>query len=74
MLLERGAPLGGEPCRGPWPHQKARQWRLDHIRDYLAARDWMQATADLVIDTTTLTASQAARSVHQAVQAVQARK
>jgi hypothetical protein len=52
-----------KPANGDWT-----------IRDYLAARDWMQATADLVIDTTTLTASQAARSVHQAVQAVQARK
>jgi shikimate kinase len=50
---------------------EARQWRLDHISDYLAARDWMQAAADLVIDTTTRTASQAARSIYQAVQARQ---
>jgi hypothetical protein len=41
-------------------------WRLGHISDYLAARDWMQATADLVIDTTTLAAPQAARSILQA--------
>jgi shikimate kinase len=47
----------------------ARQWRLSHISDYLAARDWMQSAADLVIDTTGLAASRTARSILQAAQA-----
>lgn len=28
-----------------------RQWRLDHISQYTAAREWMTAEADLVVDT-----------------------
>ena len=47
--------------------QQARQWRLDHISDYLAARDWMEAAADLVIDSTALAVPQAASSIRQAV-------
>jgi hypothetical protein len=33
---------------------KACHWRLDHISDYEEARPWMEAAADLVIDTTRL--------------------
>ncbi|WP_346924874.1 AAA family ATPase [uncultured Arthrobacter sp.] len=33
-----------------------RQWRLDHISRYTAAREWMIPDADLVIDTSRLTA------------------
>ncbi|HUL25661.1 MAG TPA: hypothetical protein VLW44_07800 [Streptosporangiaceae bacterium] len=47
--------------------QQARQRRLDHISDYLAARDWMEAAADLVIDSTALAVPQAASSIRQAV-------
>jgi cytidylate kinase len=32
----------------------ALQWRLDHIDAYVAARDWLTAAADLVVDTTPL--------------------
>jgi adenylylsulfate kinase-like enzyme len=49
--------------------QKARQWRLNHISDYLAARGWMEATADLVIDSTALAVSDVANSILQALQA-----
>ena len=43
--------------------QEARQWRLDHIGDYLAARDWMEAAADLVIDSTALSVQEVASSI-----------
>jgi len=33
-----------------------RQWRLDHVSQYTAAREWMIADADLVVDTSRLTA------------------
>jgi chloramphenicol 3-O-phosphotransferase len=46
----------------------ARQWRLDHISDYTAARAWMETSADLVVDATSLPAAEVARSVLQAVQ------
>ena len=32
-----------------------RQWRLDHIAEFAAAREWMIAEADLIIDTSRLT-------------------
>lgn len=31
----------------------ARQWRLDHVGRYDAARQWLFAVADMVVDTTT---------------------
>ena len=37
----------------------ARQWRLDHLAAWSEARGWMTAAADLVVDSTDLTAEQA---------------
>ncbi|WP_454197124.1 AAA family ATPase [Nocardia sp. Marseille-Q1738] len=35
------------------PHRLARRkWRLDHVGPYEAAREWLCASADLVVDTT----------------------
>jgi chloramphenicol 3-O-phosphotransferase len=48
--------------------QKARQWRLDHIRDYAAARAWMVASADLVVDSTSLSVAEVAGSILQVIQ------
>ena len=41
----------------------ARQWRLDHIGGYLAARGWLTAAADLVVDSTTRTPEQVAQVI-----------
>ena len=46
---------------------KAMQWRLDHISQYLAAREWLQSAADLVVDTTNLRAEEAAMAIRAAV-------
>jgi len=46
---------------------KARHWRLDHIADYLAARQWLESAADLVIDSTKLSVAEVATSVLRAV-------
>jgi len=43
------------------PH--AREWRLEHIDRYRSARPWLTATADLVIDTTNLPASDVAMRI-----------
>lgn len=53
--------------------QTARQWRLNHIGDYFAARDWMEAEADLVIDTTALSAPEVASSILKVVRASSSR-
>jgi hypothetical protein len=45
----------------------ARQWRLDHLDEYRAARPWMTAAADLVIDTTARTADDVATLLLDAV-------
>ncbi|GAA1669744.1 AAA family ATPase [Fodinicola feengrottensis] len=42
---------------------KVRDWRLAHLRTYAQSRDWMASVADLVIDTSELTAAQAAKTV-----------
>jgi AAA domain len=46
---------------------EARQWRLDHLAAYRTARDWMTREADLVVDTTTLSASAAAEKIAAAL-------
>lgn len=39
------------------------QWRLDHLPTYAAARGWMTAAADLVVDSTDLTPEETAARV-----------
>ena len=46
---------------------EARQWRLDHLTEYRQARGWLRHEADLVLDTTLLTAAQAAREIASAL-------
>ncbi|WP_418907066.1 AAA family ATPase [Glutamicibacter endophyticus] len=43
----------------------ARQWRLDHIGDYLVSRNWMLSDADLVIDTRGLEPDEIARRIRE---------
>jgi shikimate kinase len=38
-------------------------WRLEHIPRFAAARPWLGASADLVLDTTELTVAEAAKQV-----------
>ncbi|MGM7775412.1 AAA family ATPase [Arthrobacter sp. KNU-44] len=46
-----------------------RQWRLDHLERYAAARTWMIKDADLVIDTSRLSAEDVASRIADAVTA-----
>lgn len=41
----------------------AAPWRLDHLAAFAAARPWMTAAADLVIDTTAVDATEAADQI-----------
>ena len=47
--------------------EEARQWRLDHLAEYRRARGWLHHDADLVLDTSALTAAQAARDIASAL-------
>jgi len=47
--------------------EEARQWRLDHLAEYCRARPWLRQEADLVLDTTALTAAQAAGEIASAL-------
>jgi hypothetical protein len=49
--------------------KKACQWRLNHIPDYIAARPWLEKTADLVVDSTALSAGKAASTIAAALRA-----
>lgn len=49
----------------------ARQWRLDHLDRYRAASRWMNAAADLVLDTTQMSPSDTATAVLAATGATQ---
>lgn len=42
-------------------------WRMGRLDDYLRAKDWMFASADLVVDTTRLTAADVATTILAAV-------
>ena len=42
---------------------EARDWRLEHLDEYAAARPWMTEAADFVVDTTASTPAQIARRI-----------
>ncbi len=48
---------------------EARPWRLNHLGPYRAARAWMTADADLVVDTTALPAAAVAEKIAAALPA-----
>lgn len=46
---------------------RACQWRLDHLAEYAAARPWIETAADLVVDSTHLSAAEVAAVVASAL-------
>lgn len=46
---------------------EAREWRLAHLDRYISARRWMLANADLVLDTSAVSAVEAATSIAELV-------
>jgi hypothetical protein len=58
-LLARIAADEVDPCAEPW--------RVNHIAADMSARPWMTAAADLVVDTTGLTARDAAAQILEAL-------
>lgn len=48
---------------------EAREWRLAHLDRYITARRWMLTKADLVVDTSAVSAAEAATSIAELVAA-----
>jgi hypothetical protein len=42
-------------------------WRLDHIADYLSARDWLRTSADVVVDVTAMPPAEVAVALSRAL-------
>jgi AAA domain len=56
VLLHVDSEALAERIKADEVEASARQWRLDHISDYEKSRSWLEAAADLVMDTTSLSA------------------
>jgi hypothetical protein len=67
VLLHADPAVLAERIRADQVDPGARQWRLDHIGVFEAAVPWLHAAADLVIDSTRLSAAGVARVVADAV-------
>jgi len=63
VLLEADPEALAQRIEADEADRAARQWRLDHISGYLAARNWLTAAADLVVDSTTRTPGQVAQLI-----------
>jgi len=63
VLLEADPQVLAQRIEAEEAERTARQWRLDHIGGYLAARGWLTAAADLVVDSTTRTPEQVAQVI-----------
>jgi hypothetical protein len=63
VLLEADPQVLAQRIEADEAERTARQWRLDHIGGYLAARGWLTAAADLVVDSTTRTPEQVAQVI-----------
>jgi hypothetical protein len=67
VVLEAGPAVLTQRIEADEAEHQARQWRLDHISGYLAARDWLAAASDLVVDSTSRTPEQVAQVIAAAV-------
>jgi hypothetical protein len=67
VLLRADPAALAERIRADRVDPGARQWRLNHIGVFEAALPWLEAAADLVIDSTRFSAADVARVVADAV-------
>jgi hypothetical protein len=56
VLLDAPSDLLRERIIGDQIEGKAERWRLDHIATYESAKKWLSSSADLVVDTSRLSA------------------
>jgi hypothetical protein len=67
VLLHADTDLLAQRIRADEVEREACQWRLDHLAEYTVARSWMEAAADLVVDSTALPVAEVAAVVAGAV-------
>jgi adenylylsulfate kinase-like enzyme len=70
VLLHADAAVLAKRIRADEVEPKACQWRLDHLAEYAAAQPWMEAAADLVVDSTAMSVTDVAQTVAAAVVSV----
>lgn len=63
VLLHADPAVLEERIRADQVEREACQWRLDHLSEFTAARPWLDAAADVIIDSTQLSAAEVARVV-----------
>jgi chloramphenicol 3-O-phosphotransferase len=67
VLLHADAEVMTQRIKADEVERGACQWRLDHLAEYAAARPWMEATADVVVNSTTASVAEVAAVVASAV-------
>lgn len=68
VVIEADQQVMRQRIHGDENEPQAATWRIDHLPTYAAARTWMTASADLVLDTTDLTPQDAADQVWKMVE------
>ena len=63
VVLDAGEAALRQRIDGDGNEQSAREWRSSRVGEYLRAREWMTAAADLVVDTTSAPAELVAAAV-----------
>src|SRR5690348_4333585 len=63
VLLHVDSDVLAERIKADQVDARACQWRLDHIGAYEKSRPWLESAADLVVDTTTMTAADVAERI-----------
>ena len=63
VLLHADPAVLEQRIRADQVEREACQWRLDHLTEFAAARPWLEASADVIVDSTQLSAAEVARAV-----------
>jgi hypothetical protein len=63
VLLHADPAVLEQRIRADQVERDACQWRLDHLSEFAAARPWLEASADVIVDSTQLSAAEVARAV-----------
>jgi hypothetical protein len=67
VLLDAPSTVLDARIREDGVERSAEKWRLDHVSSYEHAKRWLLASANLVVDTHSLSASAAASCILQSV-------
>jgi len=67
ILLHADPAVLEQRIRADQVERDACQWRLDHLSEFVAARPWMEAAADLVVDSTAMSVRAVAELIESAV-------